>query len=75
MRARGDIKRGEQIYRRAEPGCVACHAVNDMGGSIGPNLSALGTVQPLEFTTRHVLRNEEIRLRAVLIKERNKMDR
>lgn len=70
MRARGDFKRGEQIYRRAEPGCVACYAVNGMGGSNGSNLSALGTVQPVEFTTREVLRNEGIRLRAAVIKEK-----
>jgi putative heme-binding domain-containing protein len=49
VRSRGDAKRGAEIYRRPELGCVACHSVKGEGGNIGPDLSALGTAQPLDF--------------------------
>lgn len=55
VRASGDPRRGKAIYDRAELGCVACHKVNDVGGNIGPNLSALGAAQPIEFIARAIL--------------------
>ncbi len=55
VRARGDAKRGADIFRRAELGCTACHAVNGQGGAIGPNLSALGTAQPVDFIVGAIL--------------------
>jgi len=55
VRSQGNFKRGEQIYRRPELGCVACHVVDGKGGSIGPNLSALGTAQPVDFIIGAVL--------------------
>jgi putative heme-binding domain-containing protein len=54
-RANGDAKRGAEIFRRAELGCVACHAVNGQGGNIGPDLSALGTAQPMDFIIGAIL--------------------
>ncbi len=55
VRASGDSKRGEQIFRRAELGCIACHSINGQGGNIGPDLSALGTAQPLDFIVGAIL--------------------
>jgi len=55
VRASGDPKRGEQIFRRAELGCIACHSINGQGGNIGPDLSALGTAQPLDFIVGAIL--------------------
>jgi putative heme-binding domain-containing protein len=55
VRARGDAKRGAEVFRRAELGCTVCHSVNGQGGSIGPNLSALGTAQPVEFIIGAIL--------------------
>jgi putative heme-binding domain-containing protein len=55
VRARGDPKRGAEIFRRPELGCVACHAVNGQGGRIGPDLSALGTAQPVDFIIGAIL--------------------
>jgi putative heme-binding domain-containing protein len=55
VRDRGDARRGAEVFRRPELGCVACHAVNGEGGVIGPNLSALGTAQPLDFIIGAIL--------------------
>ena len=55
VRTHGNVKRGEQIYRRPELGCVACHVVDGEGGGIGPNLSALGTAQPVDFIIGAIL--------------------
>ncbi|MBI3415539.1 MAG: c-type cytochrome [Verrucomicrobia bacterium] len=55
IRTNGDAKHGEEIFRRAELGCIACHAVNGQGGNIGPNLSALGTAQPIDFIIGAIL--------------------
>src|SRR5207237_2430526 len=54
-RAKGDVARGERIFRRPELGCTACHAVNGQGGNIGPELSALGTAQPVDFIIGAIL--------------------
>jgi len=55
VRTRGDARRGAEIYRRPQLGCVACHAVNGQGGSIGPNLSALGSAQQVDFIVGAIL--------------------
>ncbi len=46
---RGDVKKGAEVYRRAEIACVTCHRIGNEGGEIGPALDALGSAQPLEF--------------------------
>ena len=53
--AEGDAARGAKIFRRAELGCLACHAVGAEGGSSGPSLSALGTAQPIDFIIGAIL--------------------
>ena len=55
VRARGDAKHGAEIFRRQELGCIACHIVNGEGGKIGPDLSALGTAQPIDFIVGAIL--------------------
>jgi putative heme-binding domain-containing protein len=55
VKARGEAKRGAEVYQRPTLGCVACHVVNGQGGSIGPNLSALGSAQPAEFIVGAIL--------------------
>ncbi|MBI3851601.1 MAG: c-type cytochrome [Verrucomicrobia bacterium] len=55
VRAHGDAKRGAEIFRRPQLGCIACHTVNGQGGNIGPNLSALGTAQPIDFIIGAIL--------------------
>ena len=55
VRAGGVASRGAEIFRRAELGCASCHSVNGRGGHIGPDLSALGTAQPVEFIVGAIL--------------------
>src|SRR5205823_13880710 len=55
VRANGDARRGAEIFRRAELGCTACHSVNGQGGNVGPDLSALGTAQPVDFIIGAIL--------------------
>src|SRR5207249_4201785 len=38
-----------------ELGCSACHSVQGQGGNIGPDLSTLGTAQPLDFIIGAIL--------------------
>ncbi len=55
VRVSGNAKRGAEIFSRAELGCMACHTVNGLGGNIGPDLSALGTAQPVDFIISAIL--------------------
>jgi putative heme-binding domain-containing protein len=55
VRTRGDAAQGAEIFQRPQLGCVACHAVNGQGGAIGPNLSALGSAQPIDFIVGAIL--------------------
>src|SRR5678815_1078262 len=55
VRTKGDSKRGEMIYRRAELACTACHALRGQGPTIGPPLDAIGSGQPLDFIIGAVL--------------------
>ncbi len=55
VRARGDARRGSEVFRRADLGCTACHSVDGQGGNIGPDLSALGTAQPVDFIIGAIL--------------------
>lgn len=51
----GNAARGKAIYARAELGCVHCHSVKGQGGTIGPDLGALGTAQPIDFIIGAIL--------------------
>jgi putative heme-binding domain-containing protein len=55
VRAKGDVKRGAEVYRRAELICTTCHKIGDQGGSIGPALDSIGSAQPLDFIVGAVL--------------------
>lgn len=55
VRTNGDTGRGSEVFRRPELGCTTCHSVNGQGGKIGPDLSALGTAQPLDFIVGAIL--------------------
>jgi putative heme-binding domain-containing protein len=62
VRATGDRKRGEAIFRRPDLSCLTCHTVANEGGRIGPDLNSIGTGQPLDFIIGAVLApNKEIK--------------
>lgn len=53
--ARGDAARGEKIFRRAELSCIKCHSVAQAGGSVGPELTALGSISPIDYVVNSIL--------------------
>jgi putative heme-binding domain-containing protein len=55
VRAKGDAKRGAEVYRRTELTCTTCHKIGDQGGIIGPALDSIGSAQPLDFIIGAVL--------------------
>ncbi|QDT54817.1 Cytochrome c [Caulifigura coniformis] len=55
----GNAARGEQVFRRADLSCMKCHAVSAGGGQVGPDLSAVGTISPLDFLATSVLNPDQ----------------
>ena len=51
----GNASRGKALFNSARLGCVACHKVGVLGGSIGPDLTALGSGLPPDRTVVEVL--------------------
>jgi putative heme-binding domain-containing protein len=46
---KGDAKRGEKVFRNEANSCLKCHAIRGAGGQIGPELSDIGGVSPVDF--------------------------
>ncbi len=62
VKTSGDARRGAEIFQRPELSCTACHAINGKGGDIGPDMSALGTAQPVDFIIGAILQpNKEVK--------------
>ena len=53
--ARGDATRGEKVFRRTELSCMKCHSINRAGGSVGPDLSAIGVSSPIDYVINSIL--------------------
>lgn len=53
--AQGDAARGEQVFRRADLSCLKCHAVSQAGGSVGPDLSPVGSISPVDYIVNSIL--------------------
>jgi putative heme-binding domain-containing protein len=53
--SKGDAKRGEEIFRREENSCFKCHALSGAGGQVGPELSDVGTVSPVDYLLNSVM--------------------
>jgi putative membrane-bound dehydrogenase-like protein len=41
----GDAERGRAVFASAKVACVACHAVGNQGGKIGPDLTRVGAIR------------------------------
>jgi putative heme-binding domain-containing protein len=54
-RARGDARRGAGVFRSATLGCMSCHQVGGQGGTVGPDLSAVGKCLSPEEIVESVL--------------------
>ena len=54
-RAAGDPGRGASVFASSQFGCLACHRVGDRGGTVGPDLSAVGLCTPPEAVAESVL--------------------
>jgi putative heme-binding domain-containing protein len=55
----GQAGRGQEIFQRAELGCVVCHSVQGRGGNTGPDLSALGSAQTVDFIVGAILQPQK----------------
>lgn len=53
--AKGDARRGETLFRRADLSCFKCHALSGAGGDIGPDLSPVGSVSPPDYIITSIL--------------------
>ena len=53
--AKGDIARGEKVFRRADVNCFKCHSLARAGGQVGPELTALGSISPPEYIVNSIL--------------------
>ena len=53
--AKGDAARGERIFRRADLSCMKCHSITRAGGQVGPELSAVGSISPVDYIVNSIL--------------------
>jgi putative heme-binding domain-containing protein len=53
--AQGDAVRGEAVFRRADVACLRCHAVARAGGQVGPELSPIGGISPVDYIVNSIL--------------------
>jgi putative heme-binding domain-containing protein len=51
----GDAARGEAIFRRADIGCINCHAIGGVGGKVGPDLTSIGASAPVDYLIESVI--------------------
>ena len=55
VESKGDAKRGEEVFRREENSCLKCHALAGAGGQVGPELSDVGSVSPVDYLLNSVI--------------------
>lgn len=56
--AKGDATRGEEVFRREENSCLKCHSLAGAGGQVGPELSDVGSVSPVDYVLNSVMAPE-----------------
>jgi putative heme-binding domain-containing protein len=55
VQSQADPVRGEAVFRRAELGCMQCHALGGAGGKVGPDLSGIGTSAQLDYLIESIV--------------------
>jgi putative heme-binding domain-containing protein len=53
--SKGNAERGERIFRRADLGCIKCHALSGAGGGVGPDLSPIGSSSPVDYIVNSIM--------------------
>jgi putative heme-binding domain-containing protein len=53
--AQGNAERGERIFRRADLSCMKCHSIAQAGGGVGPELTAIGSISPVDYIVTSIL--------------------
>jgi putative membrane-bound dehydrogenase-like protein len=41
----GDVRRGQLVFNNAKAQCIACHKVGYVGGTVGPDLTRIGSIR------------------------------
>ncbi len=41
----GDVRRGQAVFNSSKASCVLCHTIGYLGGKLGPDLTAIGSVR------------------------------
>ncbi len=55
VKAKGDVARGEKVYRRMEMNCLKCHAVAGAGGRVGPDMTSIGASAQVDYLIESLL--------------------
>ncbi len=55
VRQAGNVANGKRVYESPLTSCVACHAIEGVGGTVGPDISTVGAGLPLELIVESVL--------------------
>ena len=50
--SKGYALTGRQLFQKE--GCIMCHTINKKGGTIGPNLSAIGKIRTYSWIRRQI---------------------
>lgn len=53
--ARGQAGRGVSVFASAKSACLSCHKIGKLGGSVGPELTNIGTQRTIEQLIESVL--------------------
>lgn len=53
--AKGNAERGEAVFRRSDLSCLKCHSIARAGGQVGPELSAIGSISPVDYVANSIL--------------------
>jgi putative membrane-bound dehydrogenase-like protein len=41
----GDVRRGQAVFNSPKAACVSCHAIGYLGGTVGPDLTHVGSIR------------------------------